>query len=926
MIKLLRTLLPGIFAFFNTNRNLLLASSLLLALATATWVSSSNEKLKTDAAPCKIISLQLATNIHTSNTIAQSWSDAKVTNIALTSLRQDFAFILTYIVALMFSIMAFDKALIMNRWTIIFSLVTIIAGIADTVENIGCMLFILRKIHTNIFIFIPAYIKWIGLIISAAYIVLYFLFRIIRRIFINFTEHRWAEWFQSIHLASLGYLLKSIRIYLPGVITVLISYFLFIKVTQGQDVVIQITEYSGPFIWSLICIPLWAVFCWYSSRLVGYERLLQPGSGIPEEFHTHIPRLIAYNALISIQAAMLSIPTVGNLTEGGVWAFIIIQNLLYFFWDKILTGKPPVGYRAVSAVIVVAYIVTIIYLVNIGVYKHQKLLPIGAFFLFIFQMWLMRRFVERRKTIDPNPVGILSVSYMGLFRKSEWVRVPQNVREKEYWLFGRMFVIGCAGIVLFAAANISSYLADHMGPLPIVLLAFGVLVIMLNIGTIFSIRKGVNVFVVLIVWAFIIGKFYDPYKVRLIEVENASKVERPTLDIYFKNWINKRECILRDTATKTFPVYLVIADGGASRSGYWVASVLSKLQHASDTLRGNTFSDHLLVLAGASGGSVGNATFYALLKNDSARNINHLDSARKFLRQDFLSPVLAHWTGADLLNHIAPFHFDDRSTALEKTMEYHGKGVLKNAFAKLFSEVMDASGCLPILFINTTNVQEGAPAVISTIDISTFSKRVDVLDDVVKIDSPKVRDIRYSTAVVMGARFPYVSPAGNLGNRSFVDGGYFDNTGAGILHETMQELKRMIDNNATGIDPALLHKLKFQLIYLRNSSLRSTGPKPLQPLVNDLAAPIVTVLGTYGSQTDVNNLRLKTFMREFSDVEPIDINLYGSPDEEEFPMNWVISKYNLNRMDSNLNHRMKYVRLLSIERTGSVKECDCNRK
>jgi len=55
-------------------------------------------------------------------------------------------------------------------------------------------------------------------------------------------------------------------------------------------------------------------------------------------------------------------------------------------------------------------------------------------------------------------------------------------------------------------------------------------------------------------------------------------------------------------------------------------------------------------------------------------------------------------------------------------------------------------------------------------------------------------------------------------------------------------------------------------------------------------------------------------------------NLYGQPDEEEFPMNWVISNFNLDRMDSSLRHRMKYVQLLTIDKTGSVKECDCSRK
>lgn len=66
---------------------------------------------------------------------------------------------------------------------------------------------------------------------------------------------------------------------------------------------------------------------------------------------------------------------------------------------------------------------------------------------------------------------------------------------------------------------------------------------------------------------------------------------------------------------------------------------------------------------------------------------------------------------------------------------------------------------LPVLFINTTRVKDGNPAVVSNIHIAPniFNRRVDVAALL-----PKDQTIRLSTATILGARFPYISPAGRI--------------------------------------------------------------------------------------------------------------------------------------------------------------------
>jgi predicted acylesterase/phospholipase RssA len=329
-----------------------------------------------------------------------------------------------------------------------------------------------------------------------------------------------------------------------------------------------------------------------------------------------------------------------------------------------------------------------------------------------------------------------------------------------------------------------------------------------------------------------------------------------------------------------------------------VSSVLSALQDS--TIRKDTsdiFSDHLLCLAGASGGSLGNATFYSLLKTKRRGDATYLQDSRAFLKADFLTPVITHWLGSDFIQHLIPLPVDDRAASLEQAMEYFADKNLDSTFARPLTRMLDVTGRLPILFINATHLQQGAPAVVSSIKLKQFSKRLDVLDSVEKTFLTEDKgDIRFSTAVVLGARFPYVSPAGSIGKEYFVDGGYFDNTGAGVVHEMMQMLDSVIK-----VDPTLYAKLNFKLVYISNSSLRALNDKLIHPVVDDLAAPVLTVLGTYASQTSVNNERLLTFMRRIEPADPyLEIYLYTRKDSIDYPMNWVISDYNLNRMNQRL--------------------------
>jgi hypothetical protein len=929
-----------------TGREVVFVSLFLLTLVSGLWVNMLDEQLVTVEAPKGIISLEVAS---TTDAIAikKSWEDQEIgketpakfrqqvgqashelkdkkhtkVSVALRSIYRDYAFIACYsllLAALVFIKSGSQRAIFhfwpARRWKRIFLVVVACIAFFDVVENIGMTLFLTGSISSSAWFAIPAQLKLSLLLLTG---------------------------FHLITFRLLSKLLKVLSLYLIGIVTVSLIFWLLINLTQGQDIIMLAGEEFWPGVIALAGAWLWSFYTWYSARLVGYARLMQSGGLIPPSYHEHIPRILAFNALVSIQAAILALPTIYALTETELWIFVLFQNALYFLFYRIVINNP---YKKAYVVILCAC--SLIY-ASMCLYKwkpasdilHLRVLPVAVILLYAIQFLTTYRYIVRRgkwhSAVTPTLPDTGTGALVSIFN---WViiEVPQEVLQNEKPFFRKFNGAAFIGFIFYLSGYVL-YMANLMGPLTTTLLSFAIFVGVSNFISVVSLRLRTNLFIYLIGLAVIVGRLYDPYGVRMVETQDKPYSKRPTLAVYFNRWLAQRDSLLRKSveADHDFPVYVVIADGGASRSGYWVSSVLSSLEDESMKQQHSRFSQHLFALAGASGGSVGNATFYALLKNRPLANETFLDRSRYFLRNDFLAPVIISWLGSDFVQHIIPLGWAgvrDRATVLETAMERFDS---TKTFATPFSHVADTTGELPILFLNVTNVQQGIPSVISTIQLEPFSTRIDLLDSVTHASTDTLSEIRYSTAVVLGARFPYVSPGGSIGNESYVDGGYFDNTGAGIIHEMMQELDSYIKCQlisfgemtssdslkclATQSEPPLdslhtreriakLKKLKFKVIYLSNTPMEVKEETPLHPLLNDAATPIMTVLGTYGTQTSVNNKRLENFMRRNVGVDTSTFkvfNLYRKNDTTTYPMNWVISDYGLNNMNIRFNEVTK---------------------
>jgi predicted acylesterase/phospholipase RssA len=498
---------------------------------------------------------------------------------------------------------------------------------------------------------------------------------------------------------------------------------------------------------------------------------------------------------------------------------------------------------------------------------------------------------------------------------------PEEVRFHVNFL-----LISLVALSVYLVCTVDVGFAVSMGTFPFVLLAFSVFMGFGFILTFLSIRIGINIHLIFVILVFLFGQWTERHHVALVEKKphiKESFSNKASVRDYFIQWVKDRDTLINKS--KEFPVYFVLSDGGASRSGYWVASVLGKLEDTSQ----HDFSKHLFCLSGASGGSVGNAAFFTLLKNAADQPDKNLpnkqlftQAGKEYLRSDFLTYTLSRMLGHDFFVAMFPFNTGgDRAQALTDALEQAPKDsvLLKHQLQVPFSELAvyknRVNTNLPILCVNTTRMQDGAPSVISTIAIDplTFNNRVDVL---ARLNNN--RDMKLSTAVVLGASFPYLSPAGRIDGLRFmkdgpkefpfyfVDGGYVDNSGAGVVHEMIIKLNSLRDSICKSNTDTILRnncqKIAFYVMHISNGPEGDILLKKVNPFVNDLAAPLKTLMGSYGVQTSINDSRLKNYLRNLygNELHYKPINLYRPREPLKYSMNWVISGRTLDSMDKRL--------------------------
>jgi hypothetical protein len=498
-------------------------------------------------------------------------------------------------------------------------------------------------------------------------------------------------------------------------------------------------------------------------------------------------------------------------------------------------------------------------------------------------------------------------------------RTPAWDRARDAWaLLGLSVPVLISGLFLGFPD-----LAAFLSPIGILCLFFGALGVFLSAVSLLTARTGIPILLLLILASvfFSLVGLNDNHRLRELALAPRTSPAPSSVGAGFQSWLAARKDLDRYDA---YPVYVVAAEGGGIYAAYRTATFLTSLQDQCPR-----FAHHLFAISAVSGGSLGASVYSALTKQvrqddkrfepgsgcttaaGSAKKLFLTDVAEEILSEDYLSPVLAYFLFPDLMQKFLffPVASFDRSSALEKSLEngwdahtaFYRKLVPEawtgtaNPFREPFSTLWHETTDVPALFLNTTEVETGHGRAIAplTLEADEFAAARSVAPD-------GSTDIALSTATVLSARFPWLTPpgwfrprdAGNTGGSSnsivrtvhLVDGAYFDNSGIETALAIAREIQHSLRDSQSG------RKIQLNLIVLTSGGFADPSFE-----VTDYLAPFQSIISTRSARAAVTIKQARTaFIQEISNSAPegfghffgkVELRGFGYP----LPLGWRLS-------------------------------------
>jgi hypothetical protein len=318
---------------------------------------------------------------------------------------------------------------------------------------------------------------------------------------------------------------------------------------------------------------------------------------------------------------------------------------------------------------------------------------------------------------------------------------------------------------------------------------------------------------------------------------------------------------------RVHPMLLVAADGGGIRAATWTAHALAALAAA-----GPCGPSSVFLSSGVSGGSVGLALSRGPDPADAVTQVADPRALTLAAGGLLVSDLLGATAGLRIPALDAPGgpRWLDRAGKMEAAWEGEAP-VLATRFSA------SPQGPAGLLELNSTAAGVNCRALIGQVDLSTqqHAPASASPQHVVRTDPPChgldapaaatfdlqgvygkcLPSLNWSTASMLSARFPYVTPSGRVpacgdaGELQLIDGGYAESSGVGLLAESAATLTAAIRAiNARvlpGTNGAYLVPI---VVFLRNSNGADLAAPPTS-LTSETLVPVVG-RNAQGMQTD----------------------------------------------------------------------------
>jgi len=612
---------------------------------------------------------------------------------------------------------------------------------------------------------------------------------------------------------------------------VVVGFLLLGATPQAQDLLIPLVDsaWYRVLLFFVLHFLFWAVPVHYAARIVLADdaRLYEYGEKYPSRYfdwlERWIPRLLGAATflalLMSAYRANSNLPTLPNIQDQGVTNSL--THSLHYFMVWCLVG-------------LVLFLVYVI--------KRADL-----------ARWLAGHWMAKLTAFGRPLLNLLDIGKQYSARQLGLGVSPGNE-------FGQLMLIAiflAFAVVMFSQPNRVAVLFPRAYSVSLML--GGWLPILTYLSAIGRRLRAPLIVATFTAIALITGLVGDNHDVRLLHDTDTPKPL--ALDEAVHIWMAANHCSADNAKACPRPV-IVAASGGASRAGFFTASVLGELldKASGHGLDAAGLRNRLFAISSVSGSSVGAVMTVAALAAGGPETHfpcrkqkfsdwygddieNWRGCLESLMSGDFLTPTFIGLTFHDMI----PFGpWPDRASILEESWEQtFAAGIDKLAKQAKKPKCSDAPyqlDCpffglkptqelwLPLLILNGVSVTTGQRIVTTLLnsqyaasgdcptgdqpaectlfaetwffhqfleDRTQSSQWLERLQRTMTMDYLRGRtnnDIRLSTAAHNSARFPIVSPPGNIRNREhfvvdrIVDGGYMENFGVLAAFELAQAI------------------------------------------------------------------------------------------------------------------------------------------
>ncbi|MCZ4097937.1 hypothetical protein C8250_006985 [Streptomyces sp. So13.3] len=419
-----------------------------------------------------------------------------------------------------------------------------------------------------------------------------------------------------------------------------------------------------------------------------------------------------------------------------------------------------------------------------------------------------------------------------------WAQPPDagNGRSGLYFLLAG----GCAVFAVVCLSTLtwgrSGFLPSHVGPLAVVTLFLSLALVVLNemqrwaeLNTPVAGFRALGLsrtpaFTLLLAW-FVLAAVLDTTGNHDVRVRESRAPLAPSRELagQFEKWL-AANCANAPQAGR-LPLVVVAASGGGIRAAYWTSGVLDKLfpptpvepPKGSGCARTDGRAP-VFAVSGISGGSLGAVSWLSRPRKADPH------SHERVFGTDHLSGALAWMTFVDLPRSFIGFPGKDRAAVMEESWE-RSQGELAGSFYATWQQ--PGTAWTPLALLNGTAVESGCRVLTAPVQLGAFDRPIgptsctrrpeetsssDLSPGERNDGGPTLIDVRggflcapqeinRSTAAMLSARFPYITPSGRLtagkcgtdASMSVVDGGYVEGTGSLTAIDLHQELKELVD-------------------------------------------------------------------------------------------------------------------------------------